>query len=45
MEHRTTNQMRIVPDAEGFCTEELSNQQEAMIEWQYNKKEKHYKPN
>ena len=45
MEHRTTKQMRIVPDAEGFCTEELSNQQEAMIEWQYNKKEKHYKPN
>ena len=45
MEHRSTKQIRIIPDAEGFCTEELSNQQEAMIEWQYNKKEKHYKPN
>lgn len=45
MEHRTTKQIRITTDAEGFCTEELSAQQEAMIEWQYNKKEKHYKPN
>ena len=40
MEHRSTKQIRIIPDAEGFCTEELSNQQEAMIEWQYNKKRK-----
>ncbi len=32
MEHRSTKQIRIIPDAEGFCTEELSNQQEAMIE-------------
>jgi hypothetical protein len=44
MEHRTTNQIQIVPDAEGFCNEELSAKQETMIEWQYNKKEKHYKP-
>lgn len=42
---RSTKQIRIIPDAEGFVLKNFQSQQKAMIEWQYNKKEKHYKPN
>ena len=45
IEQRTTKKIQIIPDAEGFCTEEILNQQKTIIEWQYNKKEKQFKPN